>query len=82
MGTVGAGLSDGAAAREKAAAYAAQDNLYTVTEFAPDGDVAVRVIGAMIDYLHAPPNPKPFSTASRSPMPGSCRRPSRKAVTT
>ena len=57
-GIVGVGLTDGAAAREKAAAYKAQDGLYTVTEFAPDGGVAIRVVGAMIDYLHAPVDPQ------------------------
>lgn len=57
-GIVGVGLTDGAAARDKAASYAAQDSLYTVTEFAPDGDVAIRVIGAMIEYLHAPADPE------------------------
>ena len=57
-GIVGVGLNDGAAAREKAAAYAAQDNLYTVTEFAPNGDVATRVVGAMIGYLHASADPE------------------------
>lgn len=57
-GIVGVGLTDSPAALEKTAAYAAQDGLYTVTEFAPDGKVAIRVIGAMIGYLHAPTDPQ------------------------
>lgn len=57
-GIVGIGLMDGAAARAKAAAFHAQDCLYSVTAFAPDGTGQVRVIGAMIDYLHAPSDPE------------------------
>ena len=57
-GIVGVGLTDGPAASAKAAAYAAQDGLYTVTEFAPDGGVAIRVIGAMIEYIHGPSDPE------------------------
>lgn len=55
---VGVGLLDGAAARAKAAAYAAQNGLYTVTTCWPDGRVAARVVGAMVDYLHAPSDPE------------------------
>jgi mannitol 2-dehydrogenase len=59
FGICGVGLTDGDAARAKAAAYKAQDGLYTVTEFAPDGRTArTRVIGAMIDYLHGPADPE------------------------
>jgi mannitol-1-phosphate/altronate dehydrogenase len=58
FGICGVGLTDGAAARAKAAAYKAQDGLYTVTEFAPDGIARTRVIGAMIDYLHGPADPE------------------------
>lgn len=54
----GIGLGDGAAARSKADALARQDGLYTLTEFAPDGTVGHRVIGALIEYLHAPTNPQ------------------------
>lgn len=56
-GICGVGLTDGSAARDKAAAYKAQDGLYTVTEFSPDGEGRTRVIGAMIAYLHAPADP-------------------------
>lgn len=51
---VGIGLTDGPEARAKAKAFRDQDCLYTVTEYAPDGSGSTRVIGAMIDYLHAP----------------------------
>jgi mannitol 2-dehydrogenase len=57
-GICGVGLTDGDAARHKAAAYKAQDCLYTVSEFTPDGEARTRVIGAMIDYLHAPSDPE------------------------
>ena len=56
-GIVGIGLGDSAAARAKADAYARQDGLYSVTEFAADGTAATRVVGAMVDYLHAPRDP-------------------------
>lgn len=57
-GICGVGLTDGPAARAKANAYGVQDGLYTVSEFAPDGSARTRVIGAMVDYLHAPGNPE------------------------
>lgn len=56
-GIVGIGLSDSDAGRAKAAAFAAQDNLYTVTEYDNDGVGSTRVIGAMVRYLHAPADP-------------------------
>jgi mannitol 2-dehydrogenase len=57
-GICGVELIDSPANREKAEAYRSQDCLYTVTECAPDGTASVRVIGAMVDYLHAPPDPE------------------------
>jgi mannitol-1-phosphate/altronate dehydrogenase len=56
-GIVGIGLGDGPGAAAKAQAYARQDHLYSVTEFGADGSAATRVVGAMIDYLHAPRDP-------------------------
>jgi mannitol-1-phosphate/altronate dehydrogenase len=53
----GVGLTNGVAAREKAAAYRTQDNLYTVTELRSDMSMVTEVIGAMVEYLHAPQNP-------------------------
>lgn len=57
-GIVGIGIRDGADARAKAATFAGQDCLYTVTQFAPDGTSQARVIGAMKRYLHAPSDPE------------------------
>ena len=57
-GLVGVGLSDGSSARSKAAAFREQDCLYTMTSFGPDGEAEIRVIGAMVEYLHAPANPE------------------------
>jgi mannitol 2-dehydrogenase/sorbose reductase len=57
-GICGVGLTDGPASRAKAAAYKAQDCLYTVSEFSPDGQARTRVIGAMVAYLHAPSEPE------------------------
>ena len=57
-GICGVGLSDGPAARAKAAIYAAQDGLYTVSEFSPEGEASTRVVGAMVAYLYAPSDPE------------------------
>ncbi|WP_207388317.1 mannitol dehydrogenase family protein [Lichenihabitans psoromatis] len=53
-GICGVELIDSEANRAKADAYLAQDRLFTVTEFAPDGSAVTHVIGAMVDYRHAP----------------------------
>jgi mannitol 2-dehydrogenase/sorbose reductase len=55
---IGIGLGDSEQAQAKAAAFALQDGLYTVTETGADGSANARVIGAMIDYLHAPADPE------------------------
>lgn len=57
-GICGVELIDVPATRAKAQSYRNQDCLYTVTEYAPDGSAATRVIGAMVDYLHAPDDPE------------------------
>jgi len=54
----GIGLTNGPTARNKAASYRIQDNLYTVTELKSDLSLATQVIGAMIEYLHAPKTPQ------------------------
>lgn len=54
----GIGLGDNPAARTKAEAFHQQDGLYTLTEFAPGGASSSRVIGALIEYLHAPTDPE------------------------
>ena len=40
--------------RARADAYRAQDTLYTVTEIDNDASRSVRVVGAIVEYLHAP----------------------------
>lgn len=57
-GIVGVGLSDTAAARQKASALGAQNGLYSVTEFAPDGAANRRIVGALCRYMHAPEDPE------------------------
>ncbi|MFZ1179993.1 MAG: mannitol dehydrogenase family protein [Herbaspirillum sp.] len=57
-GICGIGLGNSEAAVAKAAALRAQDGLYTLTEFAPDGTTSCRVIGALVEYLHAPSDPE------------------------
>jgi mannitol 2-dehydrogenase len=52
----GVGLTNGPTARKKAAFYQLQDNLYTVTELKSDLSMATQVVGAMVEYLHAPDN--------------------------
>ena len=66
-GICGVEIVDTPANRAKAAAYAAQDGLYTVTESAPDGTVRTRVIGAMTAYLHAPTDPEAVLRRLASP---------------
>lgn len=57
-GIFGIGIRDGADAMQKTLALQGQDTLYTLTEYAPDGSTSVRVIGSIVDYLHAPENPE------------------------
>ncbi|MGU3646511.1 mannitol dehydrogenase family protein [Microbacterium sp. C23T] len=57
-GIVGIGLSDGEAARDKAEKFHAQNGLYSLTEYAPDGSSRSQIVGSMIDYLHAPSDPE------------------------
>jgi mannitol 2-dehydrogenase/sorbose reductase len=57
-GITGVGLTNSPAARQKAAIYRLQDNLYTVTELKSDLSMATQVVGAMVEYFHAPENPQ------------------------
>ena len=57
-GICGVELIDTPANREKAKAYRAQDCLYSLTERAPGGTDETRVIGSIIDVLHAPAEPE------------------------
>lgn len=61
----GVGLQPGGEA--KAEAFRAQDGLYTVTEYAADGAVTSRVIGAMTAYLNAPTEPEAVLEAIAAP---------------
>ncbi|WP_336946604.1 mannitol dehydrogenase family protein [Asaia sp. HN010] len=54
----GVGLIDDATERLKLEAFPAQDNLYTLTRYAPDGTTRHQVIGSMLDYLFAPADPQ------------------------
>jgi mannitol 2-dehydrogenase/sorbose reductase len=54
----GVGLSVGLAARQKAEAYGRQDNLYTVTQLTSPTPSETQIVGAMVEYLHAPASPE------------------------
>lgn len=54
----GVGLIDDATERLKLEAFPAQDNLYTLTRYAPDGTSRHQVIGAIVEYIFAPQNPQ------------------------
>ena len=45
----------------------AQDGLYTLVEKAPDGTMTPRVIGSIVDYLHAPSDPEAVLTKLADP---------------
>ena len=66
-GICGVELIDSPGNRAKAEAYKRQDCMYTVTESAPDGSENVRVIGAMVEYLHAPSGPELVLTRLADP---------------
>lgn len=66
-GIVGIGLTDSPSGRGKADAYERQDGLFSVTEYGPDGSASTRVIGAMVDYLHAPRDPERALVVLASP---------------
>ena len=53
-GIVGIGLIDSEGERAKAAALQQQDGLYSLTEYPPEGAPRTLVVGAIVDYLHAP----------------------------
>ncbi|MGU7771680.1 mannitol dehydrogenase family protein [Burkholderia sp. MR1-5-21] len=57
-GICGISLGAGAEARSKADALRKQDGLYTLTEYAPDGEVRCRVIGSLVEYMLAPADPE------------------------
>lgn len=52
---------------------AAQDGLYTLVLKEADGTLTPRVVGSLVDYLYAPTTPRPSSSGSPTPTPGSSR---------
>ena len=56
-GYLGISLLDSASSYDRARAMVAQDNHFTVTEYDPDGTSQSRILGSIIDYLHAPTDP-------------------------
>lgn len=56
-GICGIGLIDNLAERAKAEAMRAQDGLYTLSLFPPEGASSSTVIGSIVDYLFAPDDP-------------------------
>ncbi len=63
-GIVGSGVLDHDAAM--AEALGAQDTLFTVIERGPS-DTSTSIVGSMIDYIHAAPNPEPLIDAIAAP---------------
>lgn len=57
-GILGIGVLDNPAEREKAQALRAQQGLYTLTICPPDASASVRLIGSLVEYLHAPDDPE------------------------
>lgn len=57
-GIFGVGIIDDRTERLKLAAFPPQDDLYTLTLYAPDGEIRHHVIGSIIGYLFAPADPE------------------------
>ncbi|OXI43832.1 mannitol dehydrogenase family protein [Burkholderia aenigmatica] len=57
-GICGIGLGSSRSAMEKAVALQDQDCLYTLAELASDGRTCNRIIGALVEYMHAPADPE------------------------
>lgn len=53
-GILGIGLMDDARERSKLDVFPPQNGLYTLTEFPPHGGETTRVVGSIVEYLHAP----------------------------
>lgn len=56
-GICGIGVLDGEGERAKALGFRRQDGLYGLSLFPARAEPSSRVIGAMVDYLHAPDDP-------------------------
>ncbi len=57
-GILGIGLMDTEGERAKAAALEGQKGLYSLVAYPPEGTPEVSVIGAIVDYIHAPADPE------------------------
>ena len=57
-GILGIGLMDVEGERAKAAALQGQKGLYSLSAYPPEGTPEVRVIGSIVEYLHAPADPE------------------------
>ena len=57
-GILGIGVLDNLSERDKAEALQAQQGLYTLTLCPPNGATSVRLIGSLVEYLHAPSDPQ------------------------
>ncbi len=53
-GILGIGLIDTPAERAKAEALKGQGGLYSLTEYPPEGQPEARIVGSIVEYLHAP----------------------------
>ncbi|MFV0491024.1 MAG: mannitol dehydrogenase family protein [Pseudorhodobacter sp.] len=54
----GVGLTDSASGQAKVEAYRKQDNFYSVTVLTSPEPTETRIVGAMVDYIHAPTEPQ------------------------
>jgi mannitol 2-dehydrogenase len=66
-GICGVGLIDSPAERAKAAGMAAQDGLFTLTLFPPQGAPTSGVVGSIVEYLFAPDDPAAVLDRLRDP---------------
>ena len=57
-GILGIGLMDVEGERAKAKALQGQGGLYSLSVYPPEGEPTVSIIGAIVDYLHAPADPE------------------------
>ena len=57
-GILGIGLMDVEGERAKAQALQGQHGLYSLVAYPPEGAPEVSVVGAIVDYLHAPADPE------------------------
>lgn len=66
-GILGIGLMDVESERAKARALQGQKGLYSLTDYPPEGQPAVSIIGSIVEYLHAPDDPEAVLTRLSDP---------------